>query len=190
MTARFGRNKRRRAREALAAANDQIAGLQGLGENYRNQIAGMHREVRDAETLVQAMCRTLGQHFFGLAPTERGTYDYPETGPIMHMLPMSMESAAYFSQAIKDGANMATAASHIDNGYVLCDLFEIEAVRKVMQQQVHFLVRRNGRGAGGYAVSAANFARADRRFLVSSIAQGLAQIVADELAHPERAYNV
>ncbi|MGX0136308.1 hypothetical protein [Cupriavidus metallidurans] len=178
MSKRFGRNQRRRAREALAQANTQISGLEAARQSDARTMEYMRADREQARDTMKFIARELGQHFVGLPAMLNGGYkddrrplEWPWTPPMG--LPKLLTS-------VGDGTASPHACAYFE--YLLMDLLTVEAVRHHLSRKVHFVLRKNGEHQHAYAVSAQTLASYDKDYLVRVVSKGLAHLVAEQMS--------
>ena len=167
MSRRFGRNQRRRAREALAAAQQEVAQANARAENAFHSAA---QDRRDARAALRYIADALGPHFAGL-PAQETDRTYDDERDRMQM-PMHDAIALAFSPD-------ATAET-LAYTTMLMDLLTVDSVADDLRQRVHFYLRKNGEKKVAYALSATTLAGQPRARIVQMLTQALATVVAEE----------
>lgn len=176
MSKRFGRNQRRRAREALAATQTHLAAtqaqVQGL-EAARAMDSQLHayerRQHDDLKAAVQLIAQQIGPEHFAFPAEERGTHDDPHRGP-MH----EPHRPAFMRLDMSHDAMMTFT-------YQVLDLLDIETHRDPLSQRAHFYVRINGTRKLAYAVNANALAKLPPKVFIKMLSETFARMLADSL---------
>lgn len=165
MSRRFGRNQRRRAREALAAEQMRAGGIElALSQARRNEDAQASL-ARALGKCAQEVAAQVGRHaliagepspFEFTLPCGQKKFSMVPHQPLMMMDPC--DSLAIDAQLHHQTMN----------------LLEVEAVRDHFSKQMHCMVRLAGKGAG-YSISTAALQQGGRDQLVRTISGQIAE---------------
>jgi hypothetical protein len=187
MSKRFGRNQRRRAREALAAAQQeidsrdrQIGGLREVRQMDRALLDQQARELREARDFARDVARAVGRScvYAGVALPQSFHADRYEaaTYGMRVALPPEIRHVDAF------GSTVMLTVEQVR--YEVIRLLDIQAVRDQLRGQMHFRVQLAG-GVVGYAISEMALTRMPReeleRRLVPEMAAAISRLLSEEV---------
>lgn len=166
MSKRFGRNQKRKARQAIDQANAWIA-------NKDETIKLLLRTNDIQSKAIDDTVRVLGRRFFTLPPDEMDL-DYRLDRV---RLPVMRELGPYMTARNSDNIAKLSMALHE------VEIMRPETVRDELRRAVHFNVRYAG-GRWGYAISDQAIRECPEDMLTQMISQELANYIARDLKNP------
>lgn len=171
MSKRFGRNQRRRAREALASANSSIEGLRIGRTMDAGLLIDMGRRLRDADDFARAVGEMVGREaIIAGEPVDTGLTAYRIDGS-MRALPNERVQA-------RPSFDIPMSASNVR--IEVLRLLDIKVIADSMSRQMHCHVTLDDKTIA-YAISDSALLRMTRSELERRMVPEIARQLADEL---------
>lgn len=174
MSQRFGRNQRRRAREAIQAAQEEVHALRYALDVNNALIQEQGRKLREAEAFAREVARMVGRE------------------AVIAGVPTQFDAGMPRDEALKYGIR-TTPPRQFDNWidaadvmsvqavrYEILRLLDVRTIRDIMSQQMHVRVQLADLTTG-YSMSEMALSRMTAREIAQRIAPEIAQHLAEQL---------
>lgn len=173
MSRRFGRNQRRRAREAIAAAEGRIENLSAALECDRALLASQRRKLGEAEAFQREVAEIVGREAIIAGKPVCLDYEFARYGDSIEFVPKQSFPAISLLNSVEH-AHVERVRSET------LHLLDVDVVADELRYQIHARVRLAGSQAG-YAISASALRRMPEKKLVPKIAEEIAVLLVRDL---------
>lgn len=164
MSGRFGRNKRRAARQAIAGLQKSLVNSHIHVAQQDEALSRLRREMDDARRIAGEMSV--------LFPARRVVVSGPRRNSIQVRSALQFLSSEYIS----DRAEMQLSAARDQNLSVLLHQIDTSALRDAVHVRVHF-----GEQTMGYAISESAIQSTPPRVLTERVIRELSRSLSDQL---------
>jgi hypothetical protein len=173
MSRRYGRNQRRRAREALAAADERIGNLETAMKMDRALLARQRGEIQRSEDFQREVAEIVGREAIIAGVPVRMSYSFQRYGDSIEFVPRQPFSAIALLNSVEHTHIKAVRRETLH-------LLDVDVVADQLRHQIQARVKLAGSQAG-YAISTKALIRMPEKELVPRIAEEIAVLLVRDI---------